>query len=110
MYEATNPRKRLNFFRRHLFVIGMIVVGLGVTAIVVGVLIVKVVLSKQSGAVSAADQGVITTTDATGGLHTTSLPTYVRLFIFPLEEPVLSFLSQILSYLATHTATPTPTP
>jgi len=98
MYEATNPRKRRNFLRRHLFVIGMIVVGLSVTGIVVGVLIVKVILNKQTNPISAADVGVVTTTDATGGLHTTSLPAYVRLFISPLEEPVLiSFSDHQLS-------------
>jgi len=82
MYEvnvATGPRR--NFLRRHMFVIITTVSGLAVLGVVIGVLVVKVAINKPPG--DATGNVYITTTDASGGLHTTFVPGAVSLAFFP---------------------------
>jgi hypothetical protein len=76
--KANNPR---SFIRRHWFVIAASIVAILVVGLVVGVLLVKVILSGPKSDPAIAGGQYVTTTDPSGGLHTTFLPNAVRPFV-----------------------------
>jgi hypothetical protein len=99
MYETENTHKPQNFIQRHWFMITTGTIGLIVVGIVAGVLIVKVALDQKKAGVGGVVEVYVTTTDLSGGLHTTVVPEAVRQLILFLARTslLISFSGRQLS-------------
>ncbi|KIM26106.1 hypothetical protein M408DRAFT_330864 [Serendipita vermifera MAFF 305830] len=75
MYELNAPKPTRNFFRRHWFVITLVVLGVVIVGVVVGVLVVKVaVFGNRENGGDVFGYVHVTVTNAQGQVYTTNMP------------------------------------